>query len=154
VTQIESASDDLVEEGRQYQVALRGDPTSGVSMLSVTIQAAMLLGRALDLPTTTPSLAGSKGFLFTDDLDVTNRLFHDLKDAEGDGWTARRRSGAQKVLANLRSASLPDHGRRDLDGQVWTLADRTGHDLPGTFPARGLRIGKTSSQDPGVADDA
>ncbi|HET8658047.1 MAG TPA: protein DpdJ [Micromonosporaceae bacterium] len=154
VTQVEPTDQDLVDEGRQYQVALRGDPTSGASMLSVTIQACMLLGRALDLPTTTPTLAGSKGFLFTDDLDVTNRLFHDLKDAEGDGWTARRRSGAQKVLANLRSASLPDRDRRDLDGQAWALADRTGHDLPGTFPARGLRIGKTSSQDPGVADDA
>ncbi|WP_410820450.1 protein DpdJ [Micromonospora sp. 050-3] len=154
VSHIEPADDDLIAEGRQYQVAVRADPTSGASMLSLTIQASMLLGRALDPTTTADGLAGSKGFLFTDDLDVTNRLFHDLRDAEGDGWTARRRSGAQKVLANLRSAALPNRARRDADGQVWALADRTGHQLPGTSPARGLRIGKTSSQDPGVADDA
>ncbi|MFG2105203.1 protein DpdJ [Micromonospora chersina] len=154
VTHIEPADDDLIAEGRQYQVAVRADPTSGASMLSLTIQASMLLGRALDRTTSADGLAGSKGFLFTDDLDVTNRLFHDLRDAEGDGWTARRRSGAQKVLANLRSAALPSRARRDADGQVWALADRTGHPLPGTSPARGLRIGKTSSQDPGVADDA
>ncbi|MFG1757037.1 protein DpdJ [Micromonospora echinofusca] len=154
VTHIEPADDDLIAEGRQYQVAVRADPTSGASMLSLTIQASMLLGRVLDRTTSADGLAGSKGFLFTDDLDVTNRLFHDLRDAEGDGWTARRRSGAQKVLANLRSEALPNRARRDADGQVWALADRTGHLLPGTFPARGLRIGKTSSQDPGVADDA
>jgi ATP-dependent helicase Lhr and Lhr-like helicase len=154
VTHIEPAESDLVEEGRQYQIAVRADPTSGASMLSVTIQASMLLGRVLDLPDRVPTLAGSKGFLFTDDLDVTNRLFHDLKDAEGDGWTARRRPGAHKVLANLRSTALPDRARRDGDGQVWTLVERIGHMLPGTYPARGLRIGKTSSQDPGVADAA
>ncbi|NYF57177.1 protein DpdJ [Micromonospora purpureochromogenes] len=154
VTHIEPADDDLIAEGRQYQVAVRADPTSGASMLSLTIQASMLLGRVLDRTTSADGLAGSKGFLFTDDLDVTNRLFHDLRDAEGDGWTARKRSGAQKVLANLRSAALPNRARREADGQVWALADRTGHPLPGTSPARGLRIGKTSSQDPGVADDA
>jgi len=154
VTHVEPAEDDLIEEGRQYQVAVRADPTTGASMLSVTIQASMLLGRVLDLPDREISLAGSKGFLFTDDLDVTNRLFHDLKDAEGDGWTARRRSGAHKVLANLRSAALPDRARRDGDGQVWALLEQIGHMLPGTYPARGLRIGKTSSQDPGVADSA
>lgn len=154
VTHVEPAEDDLIEEGRQYQIAVRADPTTGASMLSVTIQASMLLGRILDLPGREITLAGSKGFLFTDDLDVTNRLFHDLKDAEGDGWTARRRSGAQKVLANLRSAALPDRARRDSDGQVWALLEQIGHMLPGTYPARGLRISKTSSQDPGVADSA
>ncbi|GAA3043211.1 hypothetical protein GCM10010464_04140 [Pseudonocardia yunnanensis] len=154
VTLVEPLDEDLVDEGRQYQVALRGDPTSGASLLSTTIQTSMLLGRALDPPGVAESSFGSKGFLFTDDLDVTNRLFHNLRDAEGDGWMARRRSGLFKVLANLRSSRLPQRGRRDVDGQVWSLAERIGHELPGTSPARGLRISKTSSQDPGVADSA
>ncbi|WP_432571599.1 protein DpdJ [Kineococcus sp. SYSU DK005] len=157
VTLIEPAEEDMVEEGRQYQVALRGDPTSGVSLLSTTIQTAMLFGRLLDPSERrgpgphAPSLYGSKGFLFTDDLDVTNRLFHDLRDAEGEGWMARRRSGAFKVLANLRSTRLLAATRRDADGQVWALPERIGHPLPGTSPARALKISKTSSQDPGVA---
>ncbi|ABS05849.1 protein DpdJ [Kineococcus radiotolerans] len=154
VTLIEPAEVDLVDEGRQYQLVIRGDATSGASLLSTTIQTSMLLGRVLDPPHTANTIHGSKGFLFTDDLDVTNRLFHDLRDAEGEGWMSKRRSGAQKVLANLRSPRLPACSSRDVDGQVWTLPERIGHALPGMFPARGLKISKTSSQDPGVAAGA
>ena len=45
---VEQAGDKLEEEGREYQLVLRGDPVSGTSLLSTTIQTAMLLGRVLD----------------------------------------------------------------------------------------------------------
>ena len=66
-------------------LAVRGDPYSGASVLSTTIQTAMLMQRALD-PMTEARAGGrsaSRLFAFTDDLDVTNRLFFDLLDAEG-----------------------------------------------------------------------
>ena len=72
-------------EGMEYLVALRGDPVSGASLLSTTIQTAMLLRRVSTV--NRAAVYGSRLFVFTDDLDVTNRLYFDLLDAEGrDSW--------------------------------------------------------------------
>ncbi|KAB2588178.1 DEAD/DEAH box helicase [Streptomyces arboris] len=156
VTLIEPRPADLESEGREYALALRGDPVSGVSLLSVAIQTAMLHGRLLDhhVPLQ-QSLYGSRGFLFTDDLDVTNRLYDDLRDAEG-GQTGRqgRRKPGRPVLAALRSSDLPAKDARYEAGQSWNLPERIGHHLSEDLSQRPLLIGRTSSQDAGVDADA
>jgi hypothetical protein len=156
VTLIEPHPGDLESEGREYALALRGDPVSGVSLLSVAIQTAMLHGRLLDhgVPLQ-QSLFGSRGFLFTDDLDVTNRLYDDLRDAEGGqiGQQGRRKRG-KPVLAALRSPDLPSKDARFEAGQSWHLPERIGHHLSADLSQRPLAIGRTSSQDAGVDADA
>lgn len=78
---------EMREIGREYFLALRGDPASQTSLLSTTIQTSMLLRRMLDVAPRQPSEGafGSRLFVFTDDLDVTNRLHSQLEDAEGGG---------------------------------------------------------------------
>ncbi|MEU8294117.1 protein DpdJ [Streptomyces pseudogriseolus] len=157
VTLIEPRHEDMEAEGREYHLALRGDPLSGTSLLSTTIQTAMLHGRLLDRnPQPETTLYGTKGFLFTDDLDVTNRLYDDLRDAEGGQYGKNRRKRGAPVLAALRSSEieLGDSDARFLAGQSWILAEDIGHNLSGDCSERPLRIGRTSSQDAGVDADA
>ncbi len=154
VQHVEPKPEDQVLEGRQYQLVLRGDPLSGASLLSTSIQSIMLLARTLDPAGQGSGLFGSKAFVFTDNLDVVNRLFHDLRDAEGRGWMSKRRHANDKVLANLRSPHQPELLKRAQAGQSWDLVEAVGHRLPGSAPARPLDIGRTNSQDPGVADRA
>jgi len=98
VLEITPTPEDLIPEGMEYQLILRGDPVSGTSLLSTSIQTAMLLRRVLD-PAATPvsqGLYGSRIFAFTDDLDVTNRLFHNLLDAEGRDAQCSRQAGSHR----------------------------------------------------------
>ena len=76
---------DMIAEGAEYLLALRGDPVSRTALLSTTIQSAMLLSRVLDGPDTRKSdgILGERVFLFTDDIDVTNRMYFAMLDAEG-----------------------------------------------------------------------
>lgn len=133
---------ELAPISREYGVVLRGDPLTGGSLLSTTIQTLMLVGRMLDRH---PGLFGSAAFAFTDDLDVVNRLYDDLRDAEGASPFGRSRG---VVLGSLRDPSLPQAGKRHDDGQSWDLADRLGR------MAGPLRIARTSSQDGGVDGSA
>ncbi len=149
VTLVEPATFD--EEGMEYQLVLRGDPASGSQLLSTTIQTAMLMRRSLDLREAPLSrgAAGSKAFIFTDDLDVTNRLYHAVRDAEGLGpYRQDRRPGAMP-LASLRATAHGDLDARRQDGQAWDLAEQLGHDLSG---ASLLTVTRVSSQDAGVND--
>ncbi len=149
VVEITPAADEYEEEGAEYQILLRGDPTSRASLLSTTIQSSMLLPRTLDPPGQPVSMGafGSRAFLFTDDLDVTNRLYDDLKDAEA--YTIFGKADQQRdPLANLRSAG-PDAALRDLEGQRWKLCEEIGHPLN-----RRLVVGRTTSQDAGVNQSA
>ena len=150
---IEPRPEDLDAEGREYAIALRGDPVSGASLLSTSIQAAMLGGRILD-PPGHEYLHGSTGFIFTDDLDVTNRFFDDLRNAEGGQSRSRRRGRSGRVLAGLRSPDAPFSAERYIDGQSWDLVQRIGWPLDAQASAGELRIGRTSSQDTGVDRDA
>jgi hypothetical protein len=153
---IEPAPNCMEEESREYALALRGDPLSGTSLLSASIQTAMLFGRFLDPQGNGPgpeSLFGNTGFLFTDDLDVTNRFYDDLRDAEG-GQSRFGRTGRKAVLASLRSPDLPQFEARYQDGQSWDLMDKIGHHLDSGLRSRALRISRTSSQDSGVDLDA
>jgi hypothetical protein len=149
VVELTPTPEEFEEQGAEYQIVLRGDPASRASLLSTTIQTSMLLPRLLDPPGAT-SVSGSFGrraFLFTDDLDVTNRLFDDLRDAEaftifGLPDTARM------PLANIRRAG-PDAALRDVEGQRWRICEEIGHPLD-----RRLVIGRTTSQDAGVNQSA
>jgi len=141
---------ELEEEGVEYMLALRGDPVSKTSLLSTSIQTGMLLRRVLDPRSRdhTPSLGmyGRKVFVFTDDLDVTNRLFHNLLDAEGVDENNIPKPG-KIPLASFRSRGRPDNPQRMLVGQSWYLSEEIGHPEGLTTP---LLIGRTSSQDVGV----
>ncbi|GAA5192474.1 hypothetical protein GCM10023322_52150 [Rugosimonospora acidiphila] len=150
VTSIEPTESELEYEGAEYLVALRSDPTSGAAVLSSTIQAAILLPRTLDDPLvqTSNGVYGTKVFVFTDDLDVTNRLYSYVLDAEGQ----RVRSGGRVMdqykdpLASMRRAGTRDVAAQRRAGQVWDLPIQIGHRLG----RPGLRIGRTTSQDSGV----
>jgi ATP-dependent helicase Lhr and Lhr-like helicase len=152
VDYITPAAECMKEEGREYAIALRADPVAGASLLSASIQAAMLFGRTLD-PPGKPFLFGTTGFLFTDDLDVTNRFYDDLRDAEG-GQSRSGQPGRKPVLADLRSPDLPQQADRYRDGQSWDLVNKIGRYLAPDLHAGELRIGRTSSQDSGVDPDA
>ncbi|MFF2818996.1 protein DpdJ [Kitasatospora cineracea] len=160
VNLIEPRSEEMEHEGREYSLVLRGDPVSGVSLLSVSIQAAMLYGRLLDHRSQTPegtSLFGTTGFAFTDDLDVTNRFYNILCEVEGkqyrQGGRRVHRRG-REVLAALRSPELEFHDKRYRDGQSWDLPVRLGHNLHEGGTQAPLMIGRTSSQDTGFDTDA
>jgi len=139
---IAPAAEDMLPISREYGIVLRGDPISGASLLSTTIQAAMLLGRVLN---NEPGMYGSRVFAFTDNLDVINRLYDNLRSAEG-VRTGRR--GRGDILADLRSPQAPQAGARYVDGQSW--------DLPAHLQRmnRALRIARTSSQDVGTDSSA
>jgi len=155
---IEPAQADLIEEGMEYTLALRSDPTSGATVLATTIQTAMLLRRMLD-----PRASGSSAqpvtsgrvFAFTDDLDVTNRLYWSLQDAEGwDAFGRPRPPSAERparALAALRSPHLPDHPVRFHWGQSWDACVEIGHSLSNEAQ---LRVERTSSQDVSYSDQA
>jgi hypothetical protein len=146
VSSVAPSDNHLVSEGAEYLLALRGDPVSGTSLLSTTIQTSMLLRRILDARA--GGVYGSRLFTFTDDLDVTNRLYFQLLDAEGrDSW-GRFDPRGHGALAALRARTQPEHAARQLLGQAWDVCEDIGHHLD---RADGLRIGRTSSQDPGVA---
>lgn len=147
ITEIHPADAELEARGMEYMLALRGNPMSGTALLSSSIEALMLLRRILDQPNGVPSgdAYGSRVFAFTDDLDVTNRLYFNLLDAEGRTFDDRPRPGRES-LANLRRPDLPDTIARRRDGQVWDVALAIGHQLRNAP----VSISRTSSQDVGV----
>jgi hypothetical protein len=147
IVEITPGALDLEAEGMEYMLALRADPASKTSTLSTSIQASMLLGRLLDARAEPRSdnFYGTKVFAFTDDLDVTNRFYHNLLDAEG--WNGQGTRQTKPPLAAARSRVAPDHNARAAEGQSWRITEDIGH-VDGL--QRGLRIGRTSSQDTGV----
>ena len=170
VSVTEPTAGELEESGAEYLLALRHNPASQTGPLSATIQTAMALERCLDRPQSpdgdpfgptsrdSGGLFGSRTFVFTDKLDVTNRLYWDLLDAEG-WWDEGKPIGGRvpTTLAHLRStnqlrlpAALRDDSEARLEsGQWWWLSEAIGHDLE---TDQSLRVGRTSSQDQGVSD--
>lgn len=168
VAVIEPDPSELEESGAEYLVALRHNPHGNTGTLSTTIQTAMALARTLDPmagnpfnpPVASDGMFGNRIFAFTDKLDSTNRLYWDLLDAEGWAWPGKVKNGINPLtLAHLRSR---DQGRlaqprrespelRDPEGQYWWLAEELGHEIDGDVQKR---VGRTSSQDSGVAVDA
>lgn len=151
VSEVFPEESEMQSHGAEYMLALRGDPSSGASLLSTSIQALMLLRRVLS-PTRTHPAFGSRVFGFTDNLDITNRLYHNLLDAEG--WDSFGRPNPRRVggsLANLRSITLPNARERFEAGQNWALVEDIGHVLA---PGSRVRVSRTSSQDSGVDSNA
>jgi hypothetical protein len=153
VTSIEPDQSELEYEGAEYLVALRSDPTTGASVLSTTIQSAMLIPRILDNPQKRVSdgLFGTKAFVFTDDLDVTNRLYYDLLDAEGQRLDRKGPTPYKAPLAALRNPASGGGSARRISGQSWDLPKQLGHVIDDSGR---LRISRTSSQDAGVDVDS
>jgi hypothetical protein len=140
---------DLIAEGAEYLLALRGDPVSRTALLSTTIQTAMLLERMLDAPTSPKSggVFGERLFLFTDNIDVINRVYYAMLDAEGrDSWgkpdMVRHANGG---LATLRFP-MPNPARK-LHGQDWEAAVEIGHALNANDRKQ---VGRVMAMDPGV----
>lgn len=158
VEEISPHPDEMRRVGMEYLVALRGDPASQSSLLSTSIQTAMLMRRTLDArnSNTAPQseVYGSKEFVFTDDLDVTNRMFYNLRDAEGQNSWGRPdvQNHPNGSLANLRNPQAPDERLRSQFGQSWDLCTKLGHRLQGG--TSDMRIERTSSQDSGVASNS
>lgn len=147
--EITPVSSEMIEEGAEYMLALRGDPVSRTALLSTTIQTAMLASRILDAPLEKKSggVFGERLFLFTDDLDVTNRMFFAMLDAEG-----RNSNGHQDMkrhpnggLAVLRRP-MPNRLRK-LHGQDWEAPLAIGH---GLHTSDRKAVGRVMSLDPGV----
>jgi hypothetical protein len=143
---------DMIAEGAEYLLALRGDPVSRAALLSTTIQTAMLMARILDAPSLRKSggLVGERLFVFTDDIDVTNRMFFAMLDAEG-----RDRRGAPDLqrkagggLAVLRFPAATE--ARKLDGQDWEVVTEIGHSLQAQDRKS---VGRVMSMDPGVGNN-
>lgn len=154
VAEVTPLETEMVEEGREYQLALRGDPASRASLLSSSIQAAMLIGRILDpVGGRSEGRFGRRLFAFTDDLDVTHRLFHDLRDAEGYDLFGRPRGDPLAALRAQTPLGPPEseaeRRRRDADGQRWRLPEEVGRPLNTR-----LQISKTTARDPGVEGGA
>lgn len=154
--------EDLEYRGSEYIVAARHYLESRKSPLSTAIQLAMLMSRMLD-PKTPGNLSkgffGSKVFAFADKLDVINRFYFGLSDAEG-STDARGVTVAvddPRSLATLRgdlqgghSVSEPSQ-QRYITGQWWKACEDLGHKfLTSSFK----KIGLTSSQSSGVNTSA
>ncbi len=143
--------DETEFEGAEYMLALRGDPVSRAALLSTTIQSCMLLQRCLDPKTASLEDSVSQGafgqrtFVFTDDLDVTNRLYFDLLSAEGrkSNGDPDMRHAPQGGLAFLRRSG-PSSSRYH-GGQDWRVCEELGH-----LPSDRLSIQRVSSQDRGI----
>ena len=143
VQEIAPQPGDMRERAAEYGMVLRGNPVSGTALLSTTIQTAFLIERLLESRNLRErsGTSGSRLFAFTDNLDVTNRLFWDLRSAER-GWRGR------PPLASLRAENnQPDREARDREGQIWRLPPQLGWPLGS---GDRLRVTRTSSQDVGV----
>jgi hypothetical protein len=147
VVEISPKQEDMISVSSDYQIILRGDPVSQASLLSTTIQTGMLLGRLMDPPEGGHSedRFGNRIFVFSDDLDVINRLYDNLRDAEGYDVFGKRKPG-QQPLAALRRHNSRYGIQFDLDGQRWKICENIGREL--NVP---LKVSRTTSQDVGVA---
>jgi len=151
---IEPDESQMMRKGADYTLVLRGNATTRTSLLSTTIQASILFARILDASTTpagkvSKGVVGTKSFLFTDNLDVTNRLYDSLNDAEGWWSGGRPNRNAEGSLANLRGDQHPNVDARYEAGQGWRICQSIGHSLASGHRTPGI-VGRTSSQDQGV----
>jgi len=153
VEEVSPSPEHMLSEGAEYMLALRGDPVSQSALLSTSIQSLMLASRLLDrreqFGSQAQPFAGWRSFAFTDQLDATNRLFFDLRDAEGrteqghPNFTRHPNGG----LAHLRRES--QDLRRYEGGQDWRALEANGHDL-----ATRQRVERTTALDSGVSHDS
>ncbi|MEF1280248.1 protein DpdJ [Vibrio fortis] len=151
VKEVSPTEAEMEQEGAEYMLALRGDPASSSSLLSTTIQTSMLVKRIMDEGRNPKSkgLFGTRSFVFTDDIDVINRLYFQLLDAEG-RYSNGNINQTKMPLASLRSPMDADDEQFEF-GQDWKIANQIGHSLD---TADRANIKRTSSQDAGVDQEA
>lgn len=151
VDEVSPRADEIESEGAEYMLALRGDPVSRAALLSTTIQASMVLQRCLDPKAGKPGDSVSRGafgqrtFVFTDNLDVINRLYFDLLSAEGRNsyGDPDMRNAPDGGLAVLRETGS-SHARY-ANGQDWRFCEELHNGL-----RQRLVVKRVSSQDRGV----
>lgn len=155
VDEVSPHADEIESEGAEYMLALRGDPVSRTALLSTTIQTVMVLQRCLDPKAVRPEeslsrgVFGQRSFVFTDNLDVINRLYFDLLSAEGRNsyGDPDLRKAPEGGLALLREAG--NSLFRYSNGQDWRFCQ----DLHQGLRHR-LVVKRVSSQDRGVDSTA
>lgn len=155
VEQFTPAESELDYKGIEYNLAVKGDPVSGASLLATSIQSAMLVGRLLtprnasaresdDDEIQQSDFYGRKVFGFTDNLDSLNRWYSDTTDAD-----VNKRLAKLRLHPSKRRRPLPFDNkiikRVDEAGQIWELPRLIGYNLEDA-----LRISRCSSQDSGV----
>lgn len=144
VSYITPSEEDMVDEGLEYNLVLKGDPTSGTTLLSTSVRAIMLLGRTLD-PLSKDMISrgawGQRIFAFSDKLDSINRWYHILKEVENP-----RQPYAQWRLLDPKKVSREVWSTRNDMGQNWWIATQIDPDALNT----GLFLDLTSSQYRGV----
>lgn len=151
VDEVSPRADEIESEGAEYMLALRGDPVSRAALLSTTIQASMVLQRCLDPKAGKPGDSVSRGafgqrtFVFTDNLDVINRLYFDLLSAEGRNsyGDPDMRNAPDGGLAVLRETGTSY--ARYSNGQDWRFCEELHNGLK-----QRLVVERVSSQDRGV----
>ena len=116
-TYITPSEDELVSEGMEYNVVLRGDPVSATALLSTTVQSAMLLGRMLDPLQEDVSRGawGKKIYGFSDKMDTVTRWYHIERDAESNKCLSQHRD-----QSNISASTLDTQVKQ---GQAWTVAN-------------------------------
>lgn len=132
--------DEMTAEGMEYNLVLRGDPVSATSLLSTSVQTAMLLGRMLDPfeKSVSEGAWGVKVFGFSDKLDILNRWYHAQVDSE-----------KNKLLSQFRDIAQVQEETKNLQkrmGQVWPIAES----ISPKCLRKAMDIGITSSQSRGV----
>lgn len=159
VVEFRPSDQECKDEGIEYNLAIKGDPAAGTSLLSTTIQCGMALARTLtpnnyiprdfDFPVRPEKLFTRKVFGFTDNLDVVNRWLSDMADAERQRLARLRLHPGHQHPEPVPMPTDDELARRDQQGQLWELPRRLGFDLN-----QPLQVGRCSSQDPGLqADD-
>lgn len=159
---IQPTFDEMEFRGAEYVIAARHYLESKRSPLSTTIQMAMLLSRMLDqrgLRGISKGIYGSRVFAFADKLDVINRLFFGLSDAEGSTKAKKVviSSVPPRSLASLRGDQQGGHAVQELatdrygSGQWWKASEDIGHKFTSNSSKN---IGLTSSQSGGVDAEA
>lgn len=152
---IEPHPSEMQHADAEYLLVLKGDPVSQTALLSTTIQTSMLTHRVLD---TKPQQGkrsisngtwGQRTFVFTDDLDLNNRLYFQLADAEG--WYPQTRGQlSPKKTDALASLRVHADQRSIQGGQHWGISEKIGHCLVAAQGNSRAYVGRTSSQDGGV----
>jgi hypothetical protein len=155
VDEVSPYAEEIESEGAEYMLALRGDPVSRTALLSTTIQTVMALQRCLDPKSAkleqsvSHGTFGQRTFVFTDNLDVINRLYFDLLSAEGrDSYghpdLQRARDGGLALLREPGTSLF-----RYANGQDWRFCQSLHNSLQNR-----LAVKRVSSQDRGVDGEA
>ena len=146
---------EMEAQSMEYNLAIKGDPVSGASLLATTIQCGMLLRRLLT-PSALSSQSrpsevfyGKKVFGFSDNLDSVNRWYSDMLDAENNHLARLRQSPQNQLPPPNPPPARTELKNRFSFGQIWDFPEKIGHSLN-----QSLNVTRCSSQDPGTSSSS